>query len=99
MSLLVHYTLKDPGDHAAQVEAMNALVAGLKSESPAGVHYSCFETGDPAKFVGVLEFEDDDGKQRFLQSEAFASYRAAVTDLLAGPPETTEITAIASTRA
>lgn len=98
MSLLVRYTLKTADGHAAQAEAMQALVAGLKAEAPAGVQYSCFTTDDPVRFVGVLEFDDDAGKQAFLGSAAFAAYRERVGPTFANPPETTEITAIASTR-
>ena len=47
MSLLVHYTLKSPADHDAQTAAMEALVAGLKSEGISGDHYSCFTTDEP----------------------------------------------------
>ncbi|NNE80845.1 MAG: hypothetical protein HKN18_11305 [Silicimonas sp.] len=98
MSLLVHYALKTPEDHAAQITAMETLVAGLKSEGVAGCNYSCFSTDNPTAFVGLLEFDDDAGKQAFLGSAAFASYRDTVGPTFANPPQTTEITAIASTR-
>lgn len=98
MSLLVHYTLKSGNDHIAQTTAMTALVDGLKSEGIAGLHYSCFSTDDPLKFVGVLEFPDDGTKQAFLNSASFASYKETVGPTFANPPQTTEITAIASTR-
>jgi quinol monooxygenase YgiN len=98
MSLLVHYKLKSADDHDHQVRTMAALVAGLKSEGVAGVHYSCFATDDPTAFVGLLEFGDDTGKQAFLGSAAFATYREAVGPTFANPPQTTIISAIASTR-
>ncbi len=98
MSLLVHYTLKSADGHADQVAAMEALVAGLRNEGVAGVHYSCFSTDDPTGFVGLMEFDDDTGKQAFLDSAAFASYRKRVGPTFANPPQTTDVTAIASTR-
>jgi len=98
MSLLVHYTLKSADDHAAQSEAMSALVAGLRSEGIKGVTYSCFTTDDPVQFVGVLEFADQTGKAAFLASAAFAAYKERVGPTFANPPRTTDITAIASTR-
>jgi quinol monooxygenase YgiN len=98
MSLLVRYTLKSAKDHAHQVDAMRALVAGLTFEGVAGLHYSCFKTDDPTQFIGVLEFPNDAPKQAFLDSPSFAAYRAAVGPTFANPPQTTEITAIASTR-
>lgn len=98
MSLLVHYTLKSEHDHDAQVVAMKALVDGLKSEGIDGLHYSCFSTDDPLRFVGVLEFPSDAAKQEFLNSASFATYRETVGPTFANPPQTTEIAAIASTR-
>lgn len=98
MGLLVHYTLKSAEDHDKQVAAMKALVAGLKAEGVRGVVYSSFSTGDPVKFVGVLDFDDDAGKEAFLGSAAFATYRDTVGPTFANPPQTTEITAIASSR-
>ena len=59
--------------------------------------YSCFETDDPLRFVGILEFEDDAGKAAFTESAAFATYRDRVGPTFANPPETTDITGIAST--
>jgi len=98
MSLLVHYTLRSNDDHAAQTTAMIALVDGLNSEGVTGLHYSCFSTGDPLRFVGVLEFADDATKQAFLNSASFAAYRETVGPTFANPPQTTEIEVIASTR-
>ncbi|MEX0286608.1 MAG: putative quinol monooxygenase [Paracoccaceae bacterium] len=101
MSLLVYYTLKNAEDHDAQVAAMEALVAACKAEGIAGsdgLQYSCYGTEDPTRFVGVLEFDGDEGRAAFINSAAFAAYRETVGDILAGPPDTTPITAIASTR-
>ena len=97
MSLLVHYTLKDAADHDHQTDQMKALVAGLKAEA-VPVQYSCFTTEDPTRFVGVLEFADQAGLNAFQQSAAFAAYKAAVGPTFANPPQTTSISAIASTR-
>lgn len=98
MSLLVRYTLKDAADHAHQVDAMAALVADLTAEGVKGVHYSCFETADPVQFVGVLEFPDDAAFKAFQASKAFDAYKARVGPTFANPPQTEQITAIASTR-
>ncbi|MDJ0824835.1 MAG: hypothetical protein QNJ16_04965 [Rhodobacter sp.] len=98
MSLLVRYTLKSADDHAHQTQAMQTLVAGLAAEGVTGCHYSCYSTDSATEFVGLLEFADDAGKQAFLDSAAFAAYRAAVGPTFTGPPQTTDITAIASTR-
>ena len=98
MSLLVHYTLESEDHHEAQTIAMISLVDGLKSEDITGLHYSCFSTDDPLRFVGVLEFPDDATRQAFLASAAFATYREAVGPTFANPPQTMEISAIASTR-
>ncbi len=101
MSLLVHYTLKSADDHAHQETAMTALVADLAAEGATGtdgLQYSCFATDDPVKFIGVFEFDGDAGKQAFLDSAAFATYRAAIGPTLTGPPQTTDLRKIASTR-
>ncbi len=98
MSLLVEYTLKDKKDHQAQIDAMKALVEGLKAEAITELNYSCFASDDPVKFYGVLEFPDEETKQGFLNSAAFATYRETVGPTFANPPQTTEITALASTK-
>ena len=98
MSLLVHYTLKSEDDSNAQNAAMTSLVDGFKSAGIEGLHYSCFSTDEDTEFVGVLEFADDAGKPAFLASAAFATYREKVGPTFANPPQTTEISAIASTR-
>lgn len=98
MSFLVRYTLNSADDHAMQVKAMETLVAGLKSENLSGLHYSCFSTGEPTEFIGVLEFVDEAAKQGFLSSASFASYRETVGPLFANPPQTSDIFGISSTR-
>ena len=98
MSLLVRYTLKSADDHNHQIAAMKALVSGLNDEGVKGVQYSCFSTDQDTEFVGVLEFADDAGKQAFLASAAFSTYRETVGPTFSNPPQTTEISAIASTR-
>ena len=98
MSLLVRYTLKSAADHDAQADAMKTLIAELKTECAGAVTYSAFATSDAAAFVGILEFDDETGKHAFLESKAFEGYRARVTPILTGPPETTDISAIATTR-
>ena len=97
MSLLVHYTLESADDHQAQIKAMVALVNGLKSEGIAGLNYSCFSTSNPVKFIRLLEFPNEDTKQAFLKSLTFATYKETVGPTFSNPPETIEITAIAST--
>ncbi len=97
MSLLVEYTLKE-GQASAQVEALNSFAAGLKSMNDAGFSYTAFETDDPTKFIAVLEFDDEAAKQRFLDSDAFAAYREGAKDRFTGPPATTTIRLVASTR-
>ena len=98
MSLLVRYTLKSADDHDAQIKAMEALVSGLKEAGIAGLNYSCFSTDDPTRFIGVLEFSDEGAKDAFLASDAFAAYRDTVGPTFANPPQTTDISGIASTR-
>lgn len=98
MSLLVHYKLKSAHDADTQSVAMIKLVEGLKEEAISGLHYSCFSTDDPTRFIGVLEFPDEPTKDSFLNSDSFESYRAMVGPILAGAPETTELQSLASTR-
>ncbi len=98
MSLLVHYTLTSAADHDRQAAAMAALIAGLRAEGVAA-HYAAFATDDPTRFVGLLEYDDEAGKRSFLDSAAFAAYRETVGPTFANPPQTTEIRAIATTRA
>lgn len=98
MSFLVRYTLKDASDFDHQVQAMADLVADLKAAGIAGLNYSCFSTGEKTEFLGVLEWQDEDAKQGFLTSAAFAAYKEKVGPTFANPPQTTDIFAVASTR-
>lgn len=98
MSLLVNYTLKSANDHARVVDAMSELVKGLKAEGAEAFVYSSFETDQPEKLVGLLEFQTDEGKAAFVGSKAFAAYRETVTPWLTEAPSTTELSAVASTR-
>ncbi len=98
MSLLVRYTLNDAKHHDGQISAMEAFVADLKAAAIPGLNYSCFATDNPVEFVGVLEFADDTAKAAFMGSAAFATYKERVGPTFANPPQTTDITAIATTR-
>lgn len=98
MSFLVSYTLKDPSDFDHQVAAMEALVVDLCAAGIEGLDYSCFGTEEKTEFLGVLEFRDDVAKQGFLDSEAFAAYKAKVGPTFASPPQTRDISLIASTK-
>ena len=97
MSLLVEYTLLD-GQATAQIEALNSFVDGLKALGDSGFDYTAYETDDPTKFIAVLDFDDDDAKQRFLDSAAFGQYRDGSKGRFTGPPSTTQIRMVASTR-
>ena len=97
MSLLVKYTLKSAEDHAHQTAAMEDLVAGLKAQG-VPVQYSCFATDVQTEFIGVLEFDGENGLQAFQASAAFEAYKAKVGPTFANPPQTTQISGIASTR-
>ncbi len=97
MSLLVEYTVNE-GKAEAQVAALNAFVAGLKAIGDEGYHYTAYETDDPTKFIAVLDFADESAKQRFLDSAPFNDYRDGSKDRFPGPPSTTTIRLVASTR-
>ncbi|MEX0345817.1 MAG: putative quinol monooxygenase [Rhizobiaceae bacterium] len=97
MSLLVEYTVNE-GKADAQIEALNTLVAGLKATGDEGYDYTAFETDDPTKFIAVLEFDNESAKQRFLDSAPFNEYRDGSKDRFPGPPSTTTIRLVASTR-
>ena len=97
MSLLVEYPVNE-GKADAQVEALKSFVAGLKAIGDEGYNYAAFETDDPTKFIAVLEFDDDSAKQRFLDSAPFNEYREGSKDRFPGPPSTTTIRLVASTR-
>lgn len=97
MSLLVEYTLKD-GKADEQRDALRSFVSGLKALGDDGFHYSAFETDDPTRFIGLLEFDDDEAKQRFLASAPFSDYRDNAKDRFEAPPNPTVIRLVASTR-
>ena len=90
MGLLVEYSLKE-GQAEAQEAALKTFVAGLKAEGVDGFSYSSFATDDPTKFIGLFLFDDEAGKQRFLNSAAFAAYRDGAGPRFTGPPSTTAI--------
>ena len=96
MSLLVEYTVLE-GKAEAQVEALNTLVDGLKASGARGFSYTAYESDDPTKFYAVLDFDDDEGKQQFLESDAFAAYRDSAKERFPGPPNATPIRKVAST--
>ena len=97
MSLLVEYTLKE-GSASEQAEALRTFVAGLKALGDQGFHYSAFETDDPTRFIGLLEFDTEEAKQNFIQSAPFAEYRENAQDRFSASPNATQIRLVASTR-
>lgn len=97
MSLLVEYTVNE-GMASAQVDALRRFVDGLKAIGDGGYDYTAFETDDPTKFIALLEFDDEAAKQRFLDSAPFVEYRDGSKDRFPGPPSTTVIRLVASTR-
>ena len=97
MSLLVEYSLKQ-GQTDAQTEALIAFVEGLKAESDGSYHYTSFATEDPNRFIGLLEFDDEGGRQRFLETAAFKAFRDGAGARFTAPPKATKVTLVASTR-
>ncbi len=97
MSLLVEYSIRD-GKADAQTEALLKFVGGLKQIADGGYNYTCFETDDPKRFIGLLEFDDEDAKQRFLSSAPFIEYRESAPERFSAPPQPTQVRKIASTR-
>ena len=97
MSLLVEYSVVE-GKADEQVAALNKLISGLRALGDNSFSYTAFETDDPTRFVALLEFSDDEGKQRFLDSEAFAEYRDGSKGRFQKPPDATPIRLVASTR-
>ena len=97
MSLLVEYSLME-GKSGAQIKALKTLISGLKSMGDAGFDYTAFETDDPTKFIALLEFDSDEAKQRFLNSAAFAEYRDGAKERFTGPPSTTSLKLVDTTR-
>ena len=74
MGLLVEYTVNE-GMAGDQVAALRDFTDALRAEGCEGFSYTAYETDDPAKFIAVLDFDDDDAKARFLATAAFAAYR------------------------
>ncbi len=97
MSLLVEYSLME-GKAEAQIEALKTFIGGLKSMGDAGFNYTAFETDDPTKFIALLEFDGDEAKQRFLDSAPFAEYRDGAKKRFTGPPSTTSLKLVDTTR-
>jgi len=95
MGLLVEYTIKE-GKKEAQTEALHTFINGLKKIGDTGYTYTAFETDDPTRFVAVLEFDDEDAKQRFLESAPFQHYRDTAPERFTGPPSATAITRVGS---
>lgn len=98
MGLLVEYTIKE-GKKDAQVEALETFIEGLREIGDPGYTYTAYETDDPTRFVGVLEFDDDNSKQRFLDSAPFQHYRDTSPDRFAAAPKPTQIKRIGSSDA
>lgn len=97
MSLLVEYTIVE-GMADAQKEALKTFVEGLKEIADEGYSYTAFDTDDPTRFIAVLEFRDEAGKKRFLDSGPFNDYRDGSAGRFQNPPSTTNIRLVASTR-
>ena len=97
MSLLVEYTVNE-GKAQAQLEALKTFVDGLKAIGDEGYDYTAFATDDPTRFIAILEFDDEQAKQRFIDSAPFAEYREGAKDRFPHPPVTTAIGLVASTR-
>ncbi|NKB53969.1 MAG: hypothetical protein GKR97_17435 [Rhizobiaceae bacterium] len=97
MSLLVEYSVNE-GMADAQVDALKQFVDGLRAIADDGYNYTAFETDDPTRFIALLEFNDDAGKKRFLDSAPFNDYREGSKDRFPNPPGTTTIRLVASTR-
>ena len=97
MGLLVEYSIED-GKSDAQTEALLKFVDGLKQIGDGGYNYTCFETDDPKRFIGLLEFDDEEAKQRFLASAPFIEYRDSASERFSAPPQPTPVRKIASTR-
>jgi len=97
MSLLVEYSIEE-GMAGAQVDALKQLVDGLKSIADDGYNYTAFETDDPTRFVALLEFNDEAGKKRFLDSAPFNDYREGSKGRFQQPPNASPIKLVATTR-
>jgi len=97
MGLLVEYTIAE-GKAEEQIAEMEKFIAGLREMADPGFTYTGYRTDDPTRFIGVFEFDDDAAKMRFLESAPFTAYRDGSKGRFTGPPATTKIERIASTR-
>ena len=97
MSILVQYSIAE-GQASAQIDALKSFVSELKKLGDSGFDYTSYETDDPTKFIAVFDFDDDVAKQRFLDSQAFEAYRDGSKGRFTGPPATTPLKFVASTR-
>ena len=97
MSLLVEYSIEE-GMANAQAAALKQLVSGLAAIADDGYNYTAFETDDPTRFVALLEFNDEAGKKRFLDSAPFNDYRDGSKGRFTKPPQATPIKLVATTR-
>ena len=80
------------------INDIDTPAGGIVRLNEVGLNYSCFATDDPVEFIGILEFDGDGNKEKFLKSAAFAAYRDQVGRTFANPPATTTINLVASTR-
>ena len=97
MSLLVEYSINE-GMADDQVDALQQLVDGLKAIADDGYNYTAFATDDPTRFVALLEFNDEAGKKRFLDSAPFNDYRDGSKGRFQKPPNASPIRLVATTR-
>ncbi|MCP5074689.1 MAG: hypothetical protein GY947_15550 [Rhodobacteraceae bacterium] len=97
MSLLVEYTVNE-GMADEQMSELNKFTTALGALGDSGFDYTAYATDDPTKFIAVLDYDDEAAKQRFLASDAFAAYRDGAIKRFPGPPNTTALTFVASTR-
>ena len=97
MSLLVEYSVVE-GKADEQIDALKKFIEGLRAIGDEGYSYTAYETDDPTRFIAVLEFADEGGKQRFLDSGPFNDYRDGASGRFQKPPSTTNIKLVASTR-
>ncbi|MEM7465125.1 MAG: hypothetical protein AAF362_20850 [Pseudomonadota bacterium] len=96
MGLLVEYTILE-GKKDAQTDALITFIEGLKDMGDPGFTYTAWETDDPTRFIGLLEFDDEEAKQRFVNSEPFQQYRDTAGERFGAPPNATAIRRIGST--
>ncbi len=73
--------------------------ANSSAEEPGIARFDVIQQlDDPTRFVALLEFDDEDAKLRFLDSDAFAEYRDGATGRFSAPPKPTQVRLVASTR-